>query len=161
MAMMRHLVAAVGVAGALTSTACAQGTPDERRMTAAMRLSAEGGWADAQTALGIRYALGKGVTRDYAEGARWLRKAAEQGQRFAQFNLGVLYASGNGVAQDNEAAYMWFSLAASQATGDERADYLSYRDRVAPLLTPQQIADTQHRAREWQAAFEKRQAQQK
>ena len=99
------------------------------------------------------------MTRDYAEGARWLRTAAEQGQRFAQFNLGVLYASGNGVAQDNASAYLWFSLAASRATGDERADYLSYRDRVAPLLTPQQIADAQHRAREWQAAFEKRQGQ--
>ena len=74
---------------------------------------------------------------------------------------GVLYASGNGVAQDNASAYLWFSLAASRATGDERADYLSYRDRVAPLLTPQQIADAQHRAREWQAAFEKRQAQRK
>jgi TPR repeat protein len=159
MGMMRSLVAVAVLLMALTGTACVQETPDERRMTAAMRIVAEGGWADAQTALGIRYALGKGVTRDYVEAARWLRTAAEHGQRFAQFNLGVLYASGNGVTQDDEAAYMWFSLAASQASGDERADYLSYRDRVVPLLTPQQVAEAQDRARDWQAAFEKQQGQ--
>ena len=98
---------------------------------------------------------------DFKTAEKMWRPLAEQGNPKAQFNLGVLYASGNGVAQDNASAYLWFSLAASRATGDERADYLSYRDRVAPLLTPQQIADAQHRAREWQAAFEKRQAQQK
>ena len=68
----------------LAATISAQRQPTEQEVTAGMLVLAQSGRADAQTALGIRYALGKGVTRDYAEGARWLRTAAEQGGQCRQ-----------------------------------------------------------------------------
>jgi len=43
-------------------------------------------------------------------------------------------------------AHMWFSLSAAQ--GDQ--DAAKYRDHVAKLMTPAQIAEAQKLAREWQ-----------
>jgi len=39
---------------------------------------------DAQTFMGIMYALGQGVKQDYREAAKWYRKAALQGDAIAQ-----------------------------------------------------------------------------
>ena len=51
---------------------------------------AEQGNALAQSALGLMYYEGRGVTRDYLEAVEWYRKAAEQGNAWAQNNLGVM-----------------------------------------------------------------------
>jgi uncharacterized protein len=53
--------------------------------------------ATAQSALGLRYAMGQGLPQDYAEAVKWYKRAAEQGVAFAQFTLGVRYAHGQGV----------------------------------------------------------------
>jgi uncharacterized protein len=60
---------------------------------------AQAGESWAQAMLGVMYARGQGVPRDYAEAARWYRKAAEQGQADAQLNLGWMYFLGQGVEQ--------------------------------------------------------------
>ena len=78
---------------------------------------------------------------------RWYRLAAEQGDASAQFNLGVTYD--NGVAQDYVQAHMWFNLAASQRGSPF---YVSSRDSVANLMTPDDISEAQRLAREWDAA---------
>ncbi len=77
-------------------------------------LSAEQGFAEAQSRLGVMYDAGQGVPQDYREAVRWYRLAAEQGNAKAQNNLGVMYHLGLGVPQDDGEAVKWYSLAAEQ-----------------------------------------------
>jgi uncharacterized protein len=83
--------------------------------------------------------------RDYATALRLIRPLAEQGDATAQYNLGVFYDNGLDVPQDQVSAYMWFSLSAAQ--GKEGA--ATFRDLIARLMTPEQIAEAQKLAREW------------
>ena len=83
--------------------------------------------------------------RDYATALRLIRPLAEQGDASAQYNLGVFYDNGLGVPQDHVRALMWFNLAAAQ--GKEGA--AAFRDLVARLMTPEQIAEAQRLASEW------------
>ncbi|MDA1306902.1 MAG: sel1 repeat family protein, partial [Acidobacteria bacterium] len=100
-----------------------------------------------------------GVPQDYVEAVAWYRKAADQGDAAAQYNLGAMYFKGEGVPQDYVEAHKWRNLAASRATGDEQKKYAETRDATAKAMTPAQIAEAQRLAREWQAAFEQRQAE--
>ncbi|MCH8540677.1 MAG: sel1 repeat family protein [Opitutales bacterium] len=70
--------------------------------------------ADAQFDLGYMYHEGKGVSQDYSEAVKWLRKAAEQTDAEAQFGLGYMYFKGKGVPQDYSEAAKWFRKAAEQ-----------------------------------------------
>ena len=108
-----------------------------------------GGLNEAQTKLGFMYLKGKGVPRDYTEAAKLFHKATEGfgGDTEAQNNLGLMYLKGQGIPRDYVTAYMWFSLAA--AKGDE--DSQKILDDLERKLTPDQIAEGQKLAREWQA----------
>ena len=90
-----------------------------------------------------------------------LRAKAERGDAKAQTTLGAMYANGRGVPKDDLFAYMWANLAAAHAPADKQKAFSDFRDQVEQRLSPQQRADGQRMAREWQAAFEKRQAQRK
>ncbi len=83
--------------------------------------------------------------RDYATAVRIMRPLAEQGDANAQYNLGVFYDNGLGIPQDLVRAYMWLSLAALQG----RESAATFRDLIARLMTPAQIAEAQKLAREW------------
>ncbi|MBN4048073.1 sel1 repeat family protein [bacterium AH-315-O15] len=122
------------------------------------RIAADQGYAPAQANLGVMYSNGTGVPQDLPEAAAWLLKAADQGYAPAQANLGVMYATGQGVPQDDVEAHKWLSLAAASLTGDTQQGYADYRSTTAQRMTPAQLAEAQRLAREWQAAFEKRQA---
>ena len=124
-----------------------------------LRQRAEEGDADAQYELGFVYARGLGVPQDYAQAATWYRLAADQGHAPAQLNLGVLYRNGEGVPQDYTEAHKWYNLAAARANGDDREQRERLRDNLAEQMTPAQLAEAQKLAREWQAGFEKRQAE--
>lgn len=104
------------------------------------------GDADAQALLGIMYFLGQGVAVDYAEAAKWLRRGAGQGHAGAQTLLARLYTLGMGVPQDFVEAHKWLNLAA--ARGD--VDLGQSRDDLAKNMTPEQVAEAQRLAREWQ-----------
>ena len=79
-----------------------------------LKTRAANGDAAAQNNLGLCYAEGEGVTKDYAEAVRWWRKAAEQGDADAQYNLGWCYANGEGVTKDVAEAVRWYRKAAEQ-----------------------------------------------
>jgi uncharacterized protein len=67
----------------------------------------------------------------------------------AQVTLSVRYEKGiDGAPKDYVLAYMWANLAAAQGTlwGEDAA---KARDRIAELMTPEQIAEAQKLAREW------------
>lgn len=106
------------------------------------------GDAFAQSDLGGMYYGGEGVSLDYNEAAKWLRKSAEQGHADAQAMLGVMYSLGQGVIKDEVKAYAWFNV--SSGNGSEMAP--KGRDAFALLITPGQIHEAQKLSREW---FEK------
>ena len=106
--------------------------------------SAEQGNVTAQSNLGLMYAKGDGVPRDYKTAVKWYRLAAEQGDVSAQFNLGLMYAKGRGVPQNDMYAYMWGNIVASN--GDKDGGKL--RDFIAKEMTPAQIEKAQNLARE-------------
>ena len=111
----------------------------------ALRRLADQGDADAQFAVGIRYATGEEVPADFAEAVRWFTKAAEGGSVAAQGTLGTYYWAGRGVPPDPIKAYFWSLVA--QANGDTAS-----KDRaaeVASRLTHGQVSAVQQQAREW------------
>jgi len=83
--------------------------------------------------------------RNYPTAVRLILPLAEQGNADAQYNLGVLYDNGLGLPQDKVRAYMWFNLSAAQG----REGAAAFRDLIARLMTPAQIAEAQKLAREW------------
>lgn len=111
------------------------------------QLSARQGNAVGQFDTGHMFYSGKGVNQDYAQAAMWFQQAARQGFATAQRNLAIMYFLGQGVAEDYVLAHMWSNVAA--ASGD--AASAGIRDKVANLMTPQQIAEAQKMARDCQA----------
>ncbi len=83
---------------------------------------------------------------DYAAALREWLSLAEQGNAQAQHQLGYMYLRGRGVARDDIHAHMWWSLAASQGN---KASTLA-RKLVAGRMSPEQIAEAEKLAREWQ-----------
>lgn len=96
------------------------------------------------------------VMRD-REAVKWYRRAAEQGFVWAQRDLGECYVKGKGVVKNELLAYQWYLLAS--ANGDETAS--NDLPALEAKLTAELRAEGQRLATEWQAAFEKRQAEAK
>lgn len=108
---------------------------------------------EVQHYIGEIYANGYGVPQDYVEAARRYQEAAKHANAFAQNNLGIMYYNGQGVPQDYTLAHKWCNLAAAGFPAPNTKDRdiaIGFRDRVAKLMTPEQIAEAQRLAREWQ-----------
>ena len=138
-----------------------------RKAVAWFRKAADQDHPAARYHLGVMYTNGEGVPEDDTQAAAWFRTAADEGDVPAQYMLGVMYARGwqaTGLwwwrSPNDVEAHRWFSLAASHVTvtSDEQRFYAEIRDNTAKQMTPAQLAEAQRLAREWQAAFEKRQA---
>ena len=132
--------------------------PDNTQAAAWYQQAADQGHSDAQTGLAIMYQLGLGVPKDYAQALVWFQKSADQGTARAQLNIGFLHRDGQGVAQDYAEAHKWLSLAAARALPASQRTYAETRDALAEEMTPSQTAEARKRTAEWQADFEKRQA---
>ena len=72
-----------------------------------LRVLAEKGHAGAALNLGLIYAHGRGVPKDYAQAAHWFRQASEGGEGVAMTALGFLYREGLGVRQSDQQALAW------------------------------------------------------
>jgi TPR repeat protein len=69
-----------------------------------------------------------------------------------------MYEAGRGVPQDYVQAHMWWNLTAAGSPASDAKiciGALDNRDRMAALMTPEQITKAQRRAREWTAAHAK------
>lgn len=75
------------------------------------RPKAEKGDAESQFRLGVAYALGKGVKKNYTEAFKWFQLSAEQGYDDALYNLGVCYEKGLGCKQDYGQAARYYQTA--------------------------------------------------
>lgn len=118
------------------------------------RLAAKQGVAAAQYNLGLMHDEGRGVPQNDVEAVAWYRAAAEEGYGPAQNNLGAMYAEGRGVPQDYVRAYMWLDLSA--AGPHESQDVaIRNRERLASIMTKDQIAKAREMATSWAAWHER------
>src|SRR6266446_5336343 len=76
--------------------------------------AAAGGAPAAQYAMARMYLSGEGVSRDSAEGLKWLRKAALARVGLAQYQLGACYEWGIALARDYGEAARWYRMAADR-----------------------------------------------
>jgi TPR repeat protein/Zn-dependent protease with chaperone function len=70
------------------------------------------GFAPSQTWLGILYATGRGVERNYSEAIRYYQAAITKGNSDAKTGMGYLYLRGEGVPRDTDRARGLFEEAA-------------------------------------------------
>lgn len=117
-----------------------------------LRERAAKGDPEAQFNLAKNLETGRaGYRKDFREAEKWYRQAAEQGDPYAQASLGILYRFGKGnVPQDLPQALLWFTLAADRTQGADRESIVELRDAAAARLSPEQIAESTRRAKEWQ-----------
>ncbi|MCP9449628.1 MAG: sel1 repeat family protein [Nitrospira sp.] len=147
------------------------------------RSLAEGGSADDQYRLGLRY---ERFARDYQEAARWYRMAAQQDHPDAMYRLCILSDRGLGLPQDYQEALRWCGLAADSRQANamlvvggffERGrgvpkdviqayhwynlaaahgleEGAKRRDRLAGAMTLRQITHAQDLTRNWKPKIE-------
>jgi len=104
--------------------------------------AAQHGNRRAQYQLGLLYARGDGVTKDFTKAREWLYKSAMQGHPKAQFYLGQMYVFGDGGKRDNVSATMWFWLATT--LGDRYA-----KDSLRVMtgkISPVELSEAKKRA---------------
>jgi hypothetical protein len=87
-------------------------TPGVGDSTAILYRRAEAGDSSAMVDLGMNYAYGRGVPKDYQKAVSWLRKACDAGNAAGMNNMGVMYANGYGVPEDYQQAAAWYRKAA-------------------------------------------------
>ena len=110
------------------------------------RKAAEQNYAMAQNSLGVCDEQGEGVQKDPVEAVKWYRKAAEQNDVDAQYNLGMCYERADAGTEDWAEVYKWLSLAARQRHEGAKKFMIVLESK---LMTPEQIAQGQKRAREF------------
>jgi hypothetical protein len=98
--------------------------------------------------IGVNLELGRGVSVDLEEAARWYLKAAELGYPDAQNDLAKLYEDGRGVARDNVRAYLWYRLAEEAGNPSAAQGRAGLRER----MTAAEIAEAEQLARDWKSA---------
>ena len=94
------------VAGPARAAAPAEGIGE------GLRSLADAGDPAAQYEVGLRYAEGRGLTRDPRQAVAWFEKAAARGSAPAQYRLGSAYEKGVGADRDPALAMSWYAKAA-------------------------------------------------
>lgn len=77
--------------------------------------AAEQAYVPAEAAVGMMYAVGKGVQQNYAEAATWWTKAAEAGHVLAATNASMIYRGVPGVKADKVKSEQWAKFAAEHS----------------------------------------------
>jgi TPR repeat protein len=86
-------------------------TPASQQAT---RDAAEKGQANAQIDLGVSYAKGNGVAKDYPTALQWFQRAADQGDPRGQFYVGLMHERGYATARSYADAMVWYRRSAEQ-----------------------------------------------
>ena len=84
---------------------------DESHEVKTYRAQCDRGDAVACLVLGLMYAKGEGVTKDFTQAVALYRKACDGGAAVGCFNLGWMYHFGNGVKQSDTDALNYFGKA--------------------------------------------------
>lgn len=112
--------------------------------------AAEKGHFDAQRDLAFSYLDGTGVTRDYAEGFKWMERAAQAPLKYSdtpkvQNALGALYEYGWGVEKDPIVAYAWYNIAAAGGYAKSKGNLT----RVEKTLPQEGLREAQRLSTLW------------
>lgn len=105
--------------GVMIDEGIAPGTSAEA--VALFRQAAAQKSAGATASLGVMYANGRGVERDYETAMRYYQAAARMGSAHGIEGIGVLYANGQGVARDMKEALAHWMVAAAAGDSDAMA----------------------------------------
>ena len=136
--------------------AYAEGNGVEQDFDEALKLytaAAEAGYAPAQVIVGNIHFLGEwGVAVDHSEGVKWYLQAAKQDDVVAQFLMANVYLNGQGVPPDLVQAYKWLLVAQAGDHPDAQENGEGLRLAIAAALSPEQIAEAEQLAEDWQAA---------
>jgi TPR repeat protein len=88
---------------------------------------AEQGSPRAQYRLGVMYAYGILVTKDYKKAHEWYEKAARQGNAQAAYELGLMYEIGRGVVEDRHMAAYWYQQGALRGHGPSQEKFSRFQ----------------------------------
>lgn len=108
-----------------------------------LRQAAEDEHPGAQLILGFLHENGSGVIQDYEQALAWYRRAAMHGEAMAMYRVGAMLSQGIGADKDLVEAYAWCNIAA--ARGHREA--VTERDRVAKLLSIEEVMEAQQQSR--------------
>jgi len=104
---------------------------------AIVRQKSEEGDVDAMNRLGIMYARGRGVDKNYGKALIWFRRSALLGYAPAMANLGTMYQKGAGVRRNYRQAYMWLRVAVALGVPEEDHDAIMFKlGMIASRLGP-------------------------
>jgi TPR repeat protein len=95
---------------------------DDRETVTGFQEKSSHGDVDAANQLGIMYARGRGVLRNYRTALKWFRQSALQGYAPAMVNLGTMYQLGVGGNRNYRRAYAWHRIALAFGVPDEEHD---------------------------------------
>ncbi|MCC7045838.1 MAG: sel1 repeat family protein [Alphaproteobacteria bacterium] len=117
------------------------------------RKSADAGKIDAVFTMGIVNEGGVGVPRNLTEAFNWYKKSADRGFYPGQVKVANMYAKGQGVKKDIPQSYLWFSIAEKTAprNSSDRFEIPIVKDKLSAMMTKEQIADMDRRAKAWKA----------
>jgi localization factor PodJL len=89
------------------------GTAAQPTVIELLAAAAQAGSPEAMNLLGVAYAAGAQVPRDYPMALYWLQKAIDGGSTDAMSNLATMYLRGLGLPHDPANALRWYARAAA------------------------------------------------
>lgn len=115
------------------------------------RKSADAGKPDAVFTMGVVYEGGIGVPRNGKESFAWYKKSADRGFYPGQLKVANMYAKGQGVPKDPAASYLWYAIAErfTPRAGNDRFEIPIIKDKLSAMMTKEQIADADRKAKAW------------
>src|SRR5277367_1251843 len=94
---------------------------------AIVRQKSDEGDVDAMNRLGIMYASGRGIDKNYGRALIWFRRSALLGYAPAMANLGTMYQKGVGTRRNYRQAYKWFRVALALGVPEEDHDAIVFK----------------------------------
>ncbi len=125
--------------------------PSNQDAIAWYRKSADAGKPDAIFMMGVMHEGGAGVPRNVNEAFNWYKKSADRGFYPGILKVADMYGKGRGVKKDLAQSYFWFSIAEKNAPAstNDRYEIPIVKDRLSTLMTKEQVADADRKAKAW------------
>ncbi len=114
-----------------------------------LRLASSYGHPGALYGLGVLNMLGEGVSKNPAQGLKWLTAAARQRNTEAEAYLGDLYWEGRDVRQSQTRAFMWYTLAMETAQPAENAAIINRYNEMRSEIDDSTRLEAEAKARLW------------
>jgi len=116
--------------------------------------SANAGEVQGVFMMGVVHEGGIGQPRSIEEAFKWYKKSADRGFYAGIIKVANMYGKGQGTPKDNAAAYLWYSIAELRVPKDsnDRFELPIVKDKLGTLLTKEQVADAERKAKAWKPA---------